>query len=85
MCSVRKGVLPDEQGLEMFNGALHGQLAPGNAGFAHAADAFVGVDHDETKGAPFFGQKNFDVGDFHAVFLILISRVEHAPAGWLGE
>ena len=61
-------ILADEQGLEMFNRAHHRQFAAGDAGFADAGNAFVGIDDDKQKvtGATPHGVA-FNIGDLHNV------------------
>jgi len=64
-----EGVFANEQRFEMFDGALHRQLAPGDAGLAQAADAGVRLDDDKAVGAPLFRQIYFDIGNFHSFVL----------------
>ena len=61
-----EGILANEQGLEVFDGALHRQFAPGNSGFTQTADAFVRLDDNEAKGAPLPGEIDFHIGNLHA-------------------
>src|SRR6266508_4619321 len=60
------GVLADEEGLEVLDHALDGELAAGDAALADAGDALVGVDDDEEvvpAAAP--DGVDLDVGDLH--------------------
>jgi hypothetical protein len=62
-------VLADEERLEVLDGAGDGKLAAGEAAFADAPDALVGVHDDEGVVAlarPGRDEECFDIGDLHS-------------------
>ena len=61
-----RGILADQQRLEVFDRADDRQLAVAEAGFAHARDALIGIDGDEqvVAGAVEDGER-LDSGDLH--------------------
>ncbi len=58
--------LPDEKRLEVLKRTHDGELAPGQAGLAHARDALIRIDHDEEEVAvPTPDGKCLDIADLH--------------------